>query len=350
MTSKKPACTRCLSFFILHFSFFVLLASCAPAPRLLSQPPEEKSVNLWAGEWEEHWPDSSIEDHFRVTLTPDGYTIKVEPLTNADKQRITQLKWDGSLLSFTNMADYEPLLYQLKLDDSGMLINGLVASPEGQLKDITWVKVLPSKSRQDWSGDYAESWPDRPLDDLYRIRVSTDGQRITLSALSNIDRQKIEKMQWGDTQLRFTLHYDQNVMLYQLRQINPMILTGKILLKDGTWRKVTWKKVSTLVPKPAELTPSTWNGQWREYWPGRADNDLYEIRNARAKSAVVLPLTSPDRQKIKQIAFDGKKLHFQLLFDGQLIEYHLALEDPATIRGIVKLPGGKTHPIVWLRH
>ncbi len=334
------------------------------APRVADAPAaaHQPAVKDWEGYWIEQWPDSDQADRFRISLSEDGVTIQVEPLTNADRQRLADLHWDGKVLQFTNYADDRPILYTLEIDDAGTELSGAVRAPDGEESPIHWIKegavrasgpatAAPAKlarvALDDWSGNWEESWPDRAERDVYRVRVA-GGERLALEAMTNVERQDVTRLNWNGRRLAFLLRFNDDEIAYEVFQLNADTLVGLATLSDGTVHRVVWTRLGPAYDdgKPAA---KHWAGSWKEFWPGRSDNDLYQIKSDDGKGFAVHAVTNSTRQTLAGLQLKDGKLTFELAFDQNVIVYQLELDDPNTIRGTARLPDGQTRAVAWVR-
>lgn len=345
----------------------LLTAACASLGR---RPAAEKAVATeakvaaWAGIWTEKWPEAEEQDKFRVSLLNDGYTIQIDPLTNVGQQVLADLRWDGQTLQFTNYIDNKPIYYVLRIDDTGNVLHGAVQSAEGRVNQIQWIKEgavsveaprprLETKldhSRadlEDWAGNWEEEWPERPERDAYQIRLDGDS-RIVLETLSNVEKQGIEQIAWNGRRLSFVLRFSQSTLAYELFQDDAGKLIGIVTMPDGGYRRIAWNRIGP-APSGRRVTSKQWNGTWKEYWPGRGDNDLYQIKLLDAKRAAVSPVTNANRQSLAGAQFEKGGLSFQLTYDQNTIVYHLKIADPNTLRGEIRLPDGRIAHVAWLR-
>lgn len=345
----------------------LLAAGCGSVgPRRVAEEglDNETKVTAWAGVWTEQWPEAEEQDKFRINLLNDGYTIQIDPLTNAGQQVLADLRWDGKTLQFTNYIDSRPIYYILRIDDTGEVLNGTVRSAEGRVNQIQWIKegssYTPAESRQtveadlagkavdlaDWAGNWEEEWPDRQERDAYRIRL--DGDRLTLETLSNIEKQGFELIEWNGRRLAFVLRFSQSTLGYELFQDSANRLIGIVTMPDGVNRRIAWNRVGP-APKGRRIAAKQLNGTWKEYWPGRGDNDLYQIRLLDEKRASISPVTNAGRQSLAGAQWAASELSFQLTYDQNTIVYRLKLTDPNTLSGEIRLPDGRIAHLAWLR-
>ncbi len=90
-------------------------------------------------------------------------------------------------------------------------------------------------------------------------------------------------------------------------------------------------------------------GVWEEEWPGQQEKDRYriEIVNDRVR---ITPLTRQEKQRVRDVYFQHKRLTFILDLDGSPVYYDLVLADEGVLAGRVK--GGKENydePVHWYR-
>ena len=346
----------------------LLTAGCATTGLGTMPDTDMKSASLdskWSGVWIEHWPDSDQNDRYRITVDEAAKSINVMPLTNAERQHLDDVTWDGATLEFTNaIADDRRIFYAMAINGSGTELTGTVRSNSGDINQITWTKDSPGMAAaaprnlvqaegefidvdfDDFAGNWQETWPGRGENDVYRIRV--DRRRIVFEALSNIDKQAIAGLEWSGGRLPFDLYYSEDTFHYELFLNTPDELVGVVTLPNGQSRRVTWDRVG---PADASLRvrPSSWEGRWAEFWPGRAEHDIYRLKVARGDKLTVKTLTNTERQTLDGVQFTGATLSFQLKFANNTIVYELKMEDSNTVRGTVRTLDGTIRQVIWLR-
>jgi hypothetical protein len=119
-------------------------------------------------------------------------------------------------------------------------------------------------------------------------------------------------------------------------------------MPDGGNRRITWNRIGPATSS-RRVTVKQWNGTWKEYWPGRGDNDLYQIKLLDGKRADISPVTNANRQSLAGALFEDGGLSFQLTYDQNTIVYRLKISDPNTLRGEIRLPDGRVAHVAWLR-
>jgi len=356
---------KCFSLLLLFVS--ILAAACATSPvapaadRDAAPAPQ---LADWAGVWVEQWPDSDQEDRFRVQLIDDGLTIQVAPLTNADQQVLANVRWDGRLLEFTNYIENRPLHYRLRLVTPDE-IAGVIRSAEGKANEIRWVRedspayraaaagtgqtIAASRPADldDWAGNWEEQWPRRDEHDVYRIQLSPE-RRLALDSLSNVEEQRLDRLNWNGDCLTFRVHFKGQILSYEMMQAGPDILVGIVTMPSGDFQRVAWHRLgpSAVMRRPR---PASWNGAWKEYWPGRKTNDLYRIGGADKEAVKISAITNIGRQTVTDVRFGEGMLRFRLIFDGKTIDYELKIDDSNTLCGTIRMPDGKIRSVTWLR-
>ena len=88
-------------------------------------------------------------------------------------------------------------------------------------------------------------------------------------------------------------------------------------------------------------------GVWEEEWPGQQEKDRYriEIVNEHAR---IMPLTRTEKQQVRNVIFQHKRLTFYLELDGSPVYYDLVLIQKGVLAGRAK--GGKDNfdePVHW---
>ncbi len=347
------------------FGMFLIAGCAAIGPRHIAPVPENPvgDVKNWEGVWIEEWPDSDQQDRFRISLSADGFTIQVVPLTNVERQRLAELHWDGKTLQFTNYADDRPIAYSLEINADGTVLTGDVRASDGEESAIRWTKEgapgtagataesaakIENLSLGNWSGNWEESWPDRAERDVYRVRSLDDDRRVALDVLTNVERQGVAQLAWNGRRLAFLLRFNDNEIGYEMFQFNADTLVGLANMPDGSVRRVVWNRVGPPY-QDGKPTARHWAGTWKEYWPTRAENDLYQIKKDAGKGLSVQAVTNGARQNLQGLQNDGEALTFELQYDQTLIVYQLHLDDRNTIRGTVRLPDGQTRAVAWVR-
>jgi hypothetical protein len=320
----------------------------------------------WSGVWIELWPDSDQHDRYQITVDEAAKSIDIVPLTNAERQHLADVTWDGSTLEFTNaIADDRQIFYAMAINGDGTELSGTVRSNSGDINHITWTKDTPGIAAaaprnlvqtegefidvdfDDFAGNWQENWPGHSENDVYRLRV--DRRRIEFEVLSNIEKQTIAGLEWSGGRLAFDLYYNEDAFHYELFLNTPDELVGVVTLPNGQSRRITWDRVG-----PADVStrvrPGSWEGSWIEFWPGRAEHDVYRLTVDRGDKLAVHTVTNTERQTLDGVQFTGAALSFQLKFANNTIVYELKMEDSNTVRGTVRTLDGKIRQVVWLRN
>lgn len=90
-------------------------------------------------------------------------------------------------------------------------------------------------------------------------------------------------------------------------------------------------------------------GVWEEEWPGQQKNDRYRIEVVDERARIT-PLTRTEKQRVRDVIFQHKRLTFYLELDGSSVYYDLVLADEGVLSGRAK--GGKSNfdePVRWYR-
>ncbi|MHA1570019.1 MAG: hypothetical protein ACTSXZ_11160, partial [Alphaproteobacteria bacterium] len=255
-----------------------------PEP-VTTPPPPPVNAQLWVGDWEEDWPGSTSHDQYRVQVINNGYTILIEPLTNVEKQRLSNIRWDGRTLNFTLHYNTQVYQYTLLINTAGTMMSGSVKLPNGNTKQITWNKMKPwppenqlspqfNFTPRDWAGDWEEDWSESSGHDRYRVKILDGGNRITVKPLNKPSKQKISNVVWTENRVTFSLTYGNASYHYELVPQDADTLDGLATSRAGKVKRIRWRR---FVVRDSNLVPA-WNALWRENWPGRSEQDIYEIR------------------------------------------------------------------------
>lgn len=373
--------------FLIVFSAALLASSCgtmglsspsitavlsAPSVDPIITQPQATSPDdlgaLWDGDWAEDWPGSSTQDRYRITVSEDGYTISVKPITRPDRQNLSNLKWDGSLLSFTNYFDNRALAYELTIDPSGNIMRGQVTLPNEEVKQITWRRLIAgaeslgstwpppnqlvasyNMSPRDWQGEWEEEWPGSSTFDIYNLKVSPDGRQVTLSAKTNTGRQKFENLVWSLNRMTFTLRYGSQTWHYELVPKSATELEGIVTNSSGNQKHIIWRKFGTY-----NATVENWRGVWEEYWPNQTTHDRYEVIIAGGQITEIRPLTRTGEQHVTDITINGNTLTFVLYYGANMwsnpIEYEMTMRSPHRADGSAYLKRtGKRINLRWMK-
>jgi hypothetical protein len=79
-------------------------------------------------------------------------------------------------------------------------------------------------------------------------------------------------------------------------------------------------------------------GVWEEEWPGAATKDRYRIA-VSGETVAITAVANPEKQQIRNVAFQYKRLSFFLDLDGGAVYYDLMLVSDGLLAG--KVTGGK---------
>jgi len=352
---------------LLVLALAVLLLGTAGCPSVPNIPdvPDVPGVDTsnWEGEWEEEWPGASSRDVYRIQVTNNGNTIQVTPITNAERQNLAELRWDGVTLSFTNYISNRGLEYKLVMDPSGNLLVGTVTMPSGDVKNIKWYKrgfqqqpeqqpLVPryNATLEEWFGDWEEDWPNSSSHDRYRLKLSRETNMLTVSALTNVGKQKLTNVRFAGNILTFTLQFNTVVYNYTLVPAQPNLLEGRVTEQNSDKvRDITWRRVAHLAPpRPSVPIPSSWQGVYEEFWPNRDQKDIYIIRVEDGQPEIQ-PLTNESKQTITGLNYDGNELTFELRFNTNVIQYALRKQGENTLTGTATLTSGTVKEIAWNR-
>ena len=80
------------------------------------------------------------------------------------------------------------------------------------------------------------------------------------------------------------------------------------------------------------------SGVWEEEWPGMPTKDRYRIA-VTGENVAVTAVTNPEKQQIRNVAFQYKRLSFFVDLDGSAVYYDLVLISDGVLSG--KVTGGK---------
>jgi len=92
----------------------------------------------WDGVWEEYWPNRDERDQYRVSTY--GSQLRIQPLTNTDRQRIENVQVNGANLLFVLFFGQNRIEYALTLVDPNTA-SGTVTLSSGNRLSITWRRV-----------------------------------------------------------------------------------------------------------------------------------------------------------------------------------------------------------------
>ncbi|MHA1570020.1 MAG: hypothetical protein ACTSXZ_11165 [Alphaproteobacteria bacterium] len=334
------------------------------------QPPAA-NTQRWAGDWEEEWPGASQSDSYRITVSSDGYTISVKPITRPERQNLSNLRWDGQTLSFTNYFDNRALYYELAIDASGNMLTGTVRLQSGQTKNIRWLRVGGSApgpaptagswpppnqlspsynmSLADWLGDWSENWPGSSSHDIYRLQMMGNNQ-IMLTPQTNQEKQRVSNMNWTASRLTFVLEYGTQTWYYELVPTGPNMLNGMVTNQSsGEVKTITWQKSGG--SQGQGMGYEAWVGVWEEYWPNQSAHDRYQI-DITGNTITIQPLTRVGEQYFRDIRLSGNTLSFTLYYgrnmDQNPINYTMVMRDANTLDGEAHLQRtGKRIQVQW---
>jgi len=317
-----------------------------------------------AGDWEEDWPNASFHDVFRASMAGNGRTLILVPVTNANKQRLSNITWDGTTLRFINTFSNQNVRYQLRMNGSGTALVGTATMANGTVKQITWRRKSSGSSTQtssaqpynaslnDWMGIWEEDWPNSNTHDRYGIELSQLRNSLDVVPLTNLQKQRLTNVRYAGNVLSFTLQYNQAVWNYQLVPKKPNVLVGQVKRpSDSQTRTIVWRRVATSAPSIPTTPPSgLMQGIWEERWPNRQANDRYQMI-VSGQTLQIRPLTAVDRQRIYNIRVSGNRVNFTLQYDQKVWYYSLVLSaDGRYYSGDVVAHGsGTQRSIQWLR-
>lgn len=311
-------------------------------------PPQE----AWNGTWQEQWPDRSEFDAYEVQIARN--IPSVIPLTNLQKQKITNLEIEGATLSFSLTFNENPIEYSLTLISEDRAV-GTARMSSGKIHTITWNKKK-TPQQDDWAGNWEEELSGDDFNDKFQIRL--DRKKLYLKPLTSLHRQaQISAVVWEGTSLSFKVTQevfsgDQNyandgekqTWEYKLNLIEPGEALGSIIKPDGTEVRVSWTKINDEI---APTSRNAWNGSWEEYWPNSDTNDAYQLRVVGG-TIKIKPKTKQDVQSVTKVRFDGTVLQFRLRYKKNVFQYYLTVQDEVSIRGTaVNIENNRVIHIEW---
>jgi len=205
-----------------------------------------------------------------------------------------------------------------------------------------------------WSGEWVEEWTGN---DRYRIKVSQDGNTISISAVTRPERQSFGDLRWDGQTLTFALYFDNRPLAYSLSiDGSGNVLSGTVTMPDGQSRNISWRRAGyggpTSNPPPppvggASLDANGWNGTWQEDWPSaNPPNDVYQIA-VQGYSANVIPRTNVGQQVISNVRWAPNQLTFHLVYSSTEYDYTLAPRDANTLVGVAVNTSGRQFTITW---
>ncbi len=339
----------------------LLLASCVTTPTVPTPPPGGGGTSLdtrrWAGDWEEDWPGSQVRDRYRITISADGNTISVKPITREDRQNLSNLRWDGETLSFTLYFDNSPINYSLRIDAAGNNLTG-TATRNGEPRNIRWYRAgtgggavgggmaLPAA---DWTGLWEEDWPSsNSPQDVYQIVVS--GSRAQVNPQSNQGVQQISNVNWSPSQLTFNLHYREVNYTYTLRPTSRNVLAGTAVSTEGQSYNITWRRKTggaVVPPSGMSLSAAEWTGLWEEDWPSSdSPQDMYQIA-VSGNSAQVYPQSNEGVQQVSNVSWSPSLLSFRLHYREVNYTYTLRPTSRNVLTGTAVSDEGRQYNVTW---
>ncbi len=334
------------------------LAGCASMGKPVA--PAGLTLDAWVGQWVEYWPEGDDHDIYSVIVADDGRTLQLTPVTNAGRQEISQIEWDGRTLKFILRYDNKIWAYNLTMSDDGKMLYGMVRREDGDVRTLKWVKEgnepWPPRHQlsidyelkpKEWVGDWLEQWPDANDQDRYRLALLPGRDTPVLMAITRPEKQALKSVTWDGRRLTFILDLDYNLIHYELVAKNKDLLIGVASSPEGKVKKITWRRVADVKPVKFEL--ASWAGTWEETWPNREPNDQYQLKLVGENGIEILPLSNAEKQTIEAIQFTAESLRFKLTFNDNPILYTLLPEDADTLRGTVELNTGRIRTITWKR-
>ena len=92
-------------------------------------------------------------------------------------------------------------------------------------------------------GVWEEEWPGQPSNDRYRIEVV--GEQVTITPLTNADKQQVRDVVFRKKQLDFILELDGSPVFYNLVLVTPKLLSGRAKGSERNFDEpVRWYKIS----------------------------------------------------------------------------------------------------------
>ncbi len=301
------------------------------------------AVTSWTGLWEEHWPGNNNHDYYRVAIT--NGRPEITPLTNVEKQRVSNVRLDGAALCFGlrfNEADYE---YQLILTEDALAV-GSASQAEGNVRSISWNKMAVP-ARTDLTGSWDEAFGSGSgFHDRFQLRV--EGNNVVVKPLTNLHKQKISNVavSWPNLTVTFKLEFGEMTWNYRLVMVEPKRLIGSASNQEGQTNNLVWTRTNQEAPV---TTVRDWAGSWAEQWPNSNTTDVYTLI-ARGNEIIVKPKTKVNEQVISLVKFENGVLRFHLNYQSSAYDYHLTLQDKQTISGTVINSGnGQLFHVQWNR-
>lgn len=209
-----------------------------------------------------------------------------------------------------------------------------------------------------WVGQWVEYWPEGQDHDIYSAAISADSRTLQLVPVTNSHRQEISQVEWDGRTLKFNLRYDNKHWTYNLTMSDDgKILYGMVRRGDGDVRTLKWVKEGNEPWPPRhqlsidyELKPNEWAGDWLERWPNSSEQDRYRLaRLPGSGDLVLMAVTRPEKQAIKTVRWDGRRLTFILDLNQNLIHYELVAQNKDLLVGIATNPEGKIKRLTWQR-
>lgn len=212
-----------------------------------------------------------------------------------------------------------------------------------------------------WSGVWVERWPNTQQQDRYRINVGDDGAGISITPLTNSERQQLIDLVWDAQRLEFGNQIESRILFYSLEiSADGTQLTGTVRSQQGEISSITWFKetpshttaspriVATVRGQIDKTRPGAIAGNWQESWPGRNENDVYRVR-VDGNTVSLEVLSNIANQAIGDMQWNGKLLAFDLFFKQEPLKYELFLVTDGHLIGMVTFPNGETRRIEWDR-
>ena len=290
-----------------------------------------------------------------MTLSADGYQLSIAPMNHVQKQKVVNLHWNGSNLTFTLQYGEEEFQYSLTLDAGGNTMTGTATLSDGEAKKILWRRISwPPKNQlapqvqftpNQWQGDWEEDFGASTAHDHYRISLEGSGAGINVRPLNRVARQEILVGQWNGATLNFEASYNERLLYYELVPLDPNTLDGVATAMGGEAKHVRWRRIVMGNPSLA----AAWAGVWKEKLTGRdTAAGLWRI-DATGAALTIHVLTGSTTSKIDNITFDGVHLYFTVQTGSTVVDYALTMANNTIAGAAFFEENGRSVQTTWTR-